>query len=113
MRIINADELLNRLNKVIYIGNRYHMNVGELLTVREDIERMSTIETWIPITEEDKLPDLCKMVLVSTIGKYGSYVVTTGFRSNDSISGWVTINVHPDNKVIAWMPLPKPYKEKE
>ena len=66
------------------------------------IEALSADTEWIPCSE--RLPEKNKEVLISCdwgvdIGEYGD----DGWRSE-----W--INHYDDDAVLAWMPLPKPYK---
>ena len=56
------------------------------------------MDKWIPVNK--KLPD-----------KNGDYLVTTRGNYNDIIDiAYYNGIWHKANKVIAWMPLPEPYK---
>ena len=55
---------------------------------------------WIPVTE--RLPEKGGLYFVTKENDYGSCVATEWFYQNNWSTGW---------KVLAWMPLPKPYKE--
>ena len=66
-------------------------------------DALSAEAEWIPCSE--RLPEKNKEVLISCdwgvdIGEYGD----DGWRSE-----W--INHYDDDAVLAWMPLPKPYRE--
>ena len=58
---------------------------------------------WIPVSE--RLPDKGGLYFVTKENDYGKYVSTEWFYQDNTWStGW---------KVIAWMPMPKPYEEGE
>lgn len=61
---------------------------------------------WIPVSE--KLPGTSKRVLVCD--RYGNMEVADYNVLNDHFTGWISKCIL-DSAVIAWMPLPKPYKE--
>lgn len=73
------------------------------------IKQQPTIPQWIPVSE--RLPNSKKMVLVSLKTGLGEWVET------DFIDPFGTIyepwSRHWSCDVIAWMPLPEPYKEGE
>lgn len=60
---------------------------------------------WIPVTE--RLPKKCNTTYLATVD-YGEHGMAVGqrFFFDDNI-GW------NDKSVVAWMPLPEPYKESE
>ena len=99
MRLIDADELKKQFP----------------VTVWATIDRMPTIEPephWIPVTE--RLPEVGTYVLVSK--KAFPPNVCMAHRSRDPRSGkeaWndMLFGELDDNKVLAWMPLPEPWKE--
>lgn len=56
---------------------------------------------WIPVTE--RLPEKGGLYFVTKENEYGRYVATEWFYQDKTWStGW---------KVVAWMPMPKPYME--
>ena len=63
---------------------------------------LDALPHWIPVTE--RLPEKCNTTYLATIdyGKYGRAVGQRFFFSD--IIGW------NDKDVLAWMPLPEPYK---
>lgn len=63
---------------------------------------------WIPTTE--RLPDVGVYVLVCTKQKSGQIIERIGVYSGTSY-GWSTGGATRD--AVAWMPLPKVYKEDE
>lgn len=77
--------------------------------LQEAIEQDEKENGWIPVSE--RLPEKCEDVLTSVkftgcLGRYGTFkkighIDYYGKWSGDCIGG----------EVIAWMPLPEPYKE--
>ena len=79
------------------------------------IESQPKVDGWIPVSEE--LPEEYKYVLVTVNEKHNKTipdsVVMIGCYTYEQ--GWI-LNGYidlVDLNVIAWMPLPKPYKEGE
>ncbi|SCH68049.1 Protein of uncharacterised function (DUF551) [uncultured Ruminococcus sp.] len=76
-----------------------------------DLEQDEKENGWIPVSE--RLPEKCEDVLTSVkftgcLGRYGTFkkighIDYYGKWSGDCIGG----------EVIAWIPLPEPYKEDE
>ena len=62
-------------------------------------------EKWIPVSE--RLPEKNVWVLVTVVQGSGWYVETMRI---DKYKGMFTDNIDYYDSVIAWMPLPKPYK---
>ena len=62
------------------------------------------IPTWIPCSE--KLPKVGEAVLITIKHRKGDYIALSSLFSNGLWSGF-TAKV----KVIAWQPLPMPYRE--
>ena len=82
-----------------------------LTEVRERIQSLSTAQQWIPCSEG--LPKARRSVILSTKDWSGEgcywettehHVIWKGYRWNATY--W-------DDEVIAWMPLPEPYKGEE
>ena len=100
MRLIDADRFLKWL---IFKGCIDKVLCKE---IAEAIEKCKVIpDKWIPVSE--RLPN-----------KYGYYLVTKKKIRNYGLEDVVEIAQYTigcqwkrcDSKVIAWMPLPKPYK---
>ena len=79
---------------------------GKFYARREDIRALPTIEPeqhWIPCSE--RLPDKTGRYLV-TCSKIGAWETDWNIFFAETKLGWLY-----ENRVIAWMPLPEPYKE--
>lgn len=132
MRLIDADEIVYRRKD--YGGyddvSDEQRKVGIVYALKEDIEKMPTINTnsyqkWIPCSE--RLPEPNQTNKANTVWKY--YLIqdeygdmhTASYRTkyydNSQPDCWVYCNsisvVH--DKVVAWMELPElyPYVEEE
>lgn len=91
------------------------MNVKELAERVAELEVMANRYKWVPITEKE--PDQAEHVLVTLKWKDDDYEVceldygvTKYCMNNDSdedVVRWCKLMVE---HVIAWMPLPEPYK---
>lgn len=78
--------------------------------VRKVLSERSHGERWIPVSE--RLPDIAKKCIVQLTDGH----ITIG--SYHSINRWTFQETsvryaYPKESVIAWMPLPEPYKEAE
>ena len=118
MRLIDADALLDDVRK--------HTSSYVEDFVKELVDKQPTAQPrWIPVTE--RLPDkggpyLCTVqgyvgkttylrIAVFQTDIYVEYDIEEhkpGFIDHDSECGFYEVT-----KVLAWMPLPKPYKEGE
>ena len=113
MRLIDADALKK---DVLDLPNCYNgfSDTYDKACIIGLIDEQPTIEErkWIPCSE--RLPEARRSVLISTNHKCGnwtgegcywetteSHVIWKGYRWNATY--W-------DDEVIAWMPLPEPYK---
>ena len=62
---------------------------------------------WIPVKSEDDYPETCEEVFVTyNDGKVGTNSVFVGYAKGDCIKAW-----NRGGNVIAWRPMPEPYKE--
>lgn len=108
MRLIDADALMEAINqtcslKVVSLGNMVDI-IGKQPTV-DDVPR------WIPCEEmmPEKEKPYHRRDFFLTTNAYGAVNVTTYEFENDfQKRGWQS-----DICIIAWMPLPEPYKRGE
>ena len=107
--MIDEKRLIEKLNKnSIFktITNAYGKNIYEI------IDELPKVGEWISV--KDRLPKLLERVLV--YAKYTGQKSKNNFINNDVIAtNWRDkhgdfVNMGIDYEVIAWMPLPEPYK---
>ena len=105
------------INLTADIGKMEHQDLWHyeqaLEEIRDMIEAMPLEQPeWIPCSE--RLPDTDDHVLVTTINKRGDRrVVRAYYYRSDDYPGGGAWAAGMNNNVIAWMPLPEPYREGE
>lgn len=130
---MDKDKAIELLNKALGCVQTDHRNCGEckkcenyatkedgIEAIRVAIATLEKAETncpeipdsWIPVTE--RLPEIGELVLVCYMYGDGYKDQTMDFRAEDG-NWWLDIAFDdPDPaeccKVIAWMPLPEPWK---
>lgn len=70
----------------------------------KDFEKL--LPQWIPVTE--RLPEESGLYIVTNVGRWAEPVGTRYFNVREDGGFW---SGHPGDKVLAWMPLPEPYRE--
>lgn len=80
---------------------RQNISVGKIIDLLKNAEKVGE---WIPVSE--RLPDTNVNVLVTYKDDDNNFVVDTDYR-NKTINNWLYFG----NDVIAWQPLPEPYRE--
>lgn len=100
------DVLIERISNLNAEGEKSIQTARELIRFKRFVDGLTPYAdrptVWIPVSE--RLPGKNKEVLISCewgvdIGQYDA----DGWRSE-----W--INHYDDDSVLAWMPLPEPYK---
>lgn len=105
MRLIDEDKLLKDLD-VLFIKNSDKINLSLESSIYDTVVHAPTEMAWIPCNE--RLPDPDVLVLVTCQPKKGpanvnrAYYADGYWHGSGSMSG-----------VVAWMPLPEPYREEE
>ena len=114
MRLVDADKLIRQLIETEGDPGDVHKYCYPCKEILELIGKQPTIEPrprWIPVSE--RLPTARQSVILSTKDWTGEgcywettehHVIWKGYRWNATY--W-------DDEVIAWCPLPEPYKEEE
>ena len=116
-RLIDANKI--RYERMLYArGNGMYENVT--VAYKDEIDDMPTIEPqqWIPCSE--RLPEEGERVLATHLGGVNPnrQVIEHIYQCGEFTCGWdMDMNVGSSTfgqrymgKVIAWMPLPKPYR---
>ena len=115
MRLIDADALLTERKKSKY----YHLPNGDIAIPIIDVEHAPTVQSeqrWISCSE--RMPENDNEVLITVWDAEDDYVeVYKGFYQGHEwwtqwCHGCSKIKDEPcgENIVIAWMPLPEPYR---
>lgn len=106
MKLIDRDELLRNIEADIDISVTGVRNMEAvkccLQNILDDVKESPVVMEWIPVTE--RLPKNPAQVLVT----YSWGEVTVGEYWNNG-EGWGI----DGEEVLAWMPLPEPYKKGE
>lgn len=111
MKLIDADALKERLKEYCIDGDEQAMLWYDLMGIDETIDDAPTIDAvpqWIPCKE--RLPELDEICLVTE--KDGS-IRHCYFDSVDPVLFATFEEGMYVRNVIAWMPLPEPYKEEQ
>lgn len=107
MRMINADAL----DCLAWQDGEHGTTFDDgVLWVLEKIGELPAIqpERWIPCSE--RLPEESGLYIVTNVGRWVEPVGTRYYNIRADGGFW---SGHPGDKVLAWMPLPEPYKEAE
>lgn len=70
------------------------------------IDKAPSAQQWTPVTEGLPIEFLDRRILVSTVSPTGRKSVDVGLWEGGK---WTTYFPIGDDRVTAWMPLPKPY----
>lgn len=75
--------------------------------IRTALEDAKLEQRWIPCSE--RLPEPDQICIVTDDERLGAYEYGFHSENHDEIDGWTFLG----RKIIAWMPLPEPYKGEE
>lgn len=110
------DEMITYFNQQVDqmdIDRKYKIQLLGMITAigYQNIKQERTGQ-WIPCGE--RLPDTDDHVLCTTITRKGVRNIVRGYYfHDDSYPGGGQWSAGMNSNVIAWMPLPEPYKEKK
>lgn len=82
-----------------------HTPVSRIGGYLDGYER-GTETRWIPCSE--RMPEESGLYIVTNIGRWVEPVGTRYYNIRAAGGFW---SGHPGDRVVAWMPLPEPYKE--
>ena len=106
MRLIDADALVNKL---IEIGNRNGEHEFITQTLLWHLDRAPTASKWIPVTEEP-IPD-GEYLVTWTSEIQEEPILSIVCRYSEVWDCWeLQLLGHHDINILAYMPLPEPYK---
>jgi len=116
MRLVDANKMVEDLQD-FYHGGYSEAQIAPYQVDRW-IEQQPTVMRWIPV--EESMPERGKYVLVSCVDDHAGverYVWVAVWDYDDyADSGWSWRFPECDDPcvdIVAWMPLPEIYKEKE
>ena len=105
-----AEQEPTTLQQIIEKHNMVNLAYDEMSDFERDILKYAEQEPkWIPVSE--RLPEENKQVLIQYRTRYRDDVNLFDVTSRADYNYWQGIGREID--VIAWMPLPKPYKPQE
>lgn len=120
MKIIDGDALLETIRNNCYtLNTRDSAIVGYgmfLEGIQQAIVEQPTVNQWIPVSE--RLPRPEQVLVTYKWCNYDDIGVGVGIYSK-SADAWYGVHnslegqLFKNFEVIAWMPLPKPFKESE
>lgn len=100
--LISRQAAIEALVKRAHLSWEYLKIINPILDVFEELPSAQTEPQWIPCSE--RLPE--EIGTYMTTLNYGTFGLAVGQRFyHGGVLGW------EDDCVIAWMPLPEPYKE--
>ena len=111
MRLIDADALIHELNNSHYPGAPY-IDAGISIAIGKVLDALTIRPEpqWIPCSE--RLPEDEQFILVTY--KTTDRIHVCQYHEDGSRNQWYSLNdmcrAH-NNVVLAWMPLPEPYRE--
>lgn len=88
-------------------GREWHPHVDFMV---EAIQDLPSAQRWIPVTE--RLPEEGKQVLVCDDGGF-IYTAEGETRSDGEWQWYESVEYRPMEDVVAWMPLPEPWRGEE
>ena len=104
--ILQHENVLASANHVYKSG--YRDRQVEIIDI---INRQPKVGEWLPVSE--RLPDDGETYLITNAESFEQYHTYKGWYDGTKGIWHMTGNFERKMNVIAWMPLPEPYKEKQ
>lgn len=116
--MIDEKKLIERFKQLKGIDSLANMFISDVI---REIKKQPKVGEWIPCSE--RLPELHRVDMESE-GEYymisDSVIITDGEMvsiseyeiDDEDCRGWIAHDFEEIEDVIAWMPLPEPYKQK-
>lgn len=101
MRLIDADAMKADL---LTVDPQYETMIAWCITVLDAQPTIEPEPRWISCSE--RLPEESGLYIVTNVGRWVEPVGTRYYNIRADGGFW---SGHPSDKVLAWMPLPKPY----
>lgn len=119
MRLIDADVLKEMIptTDVDFFENCRNCSLLYKEQVLELIDMTPTIDQWIPCSERLPEPNRHDALNVDVYylaqTEFGDMIVASYNESHEGTKWWEQIYSYRifDDEIVAWMPLPEPYKE--
>lgn len=104
---MTRDEFMEMVyNELHSDGDNYRAN--RIIDAADEYAETEKESDWIPVSE--RLPEKNVEVLATT--EWGAVTISEMYSANDWFIHEGTTNAETDD-IVAWMPLPKPYKPQE
>lgn len=121
MRLIDADRLKEKVLKWLPsdpcgIDEKEHpIETDIVVSLMMEIEEAPTVNEWIPCSERLPEPDYVKKIIVTMKNRNKNFSTIANYKEvtirGEKIRRWEwNDRVNFPWEVIAWMPLPEPYK---
>ena len=101
--LVRKQTVLNMIDDVQF-GNITH----KLSQLHEAVRNLPSTQQWVPCA--DRMPSMGERVVVTAVHRKTEAVVIDILRYHGEKYGWENKDICT---VVAWMPLPAPYKEVE
>jgi len=102
--LISREETLTAFSDYVAGG----MSMDDFKALWDIVAKMSPANLWIPVSE--RLPEKSGRYLTTILNEYDNrlrYIMACDYFSDGR---WCPDDECANNNVIAWMPLPEPYK---
>ena len=98
------DELISRQAAIDALKYKWDGMVTSVFDVINSLSSAQPEQQWIPCSE--RLPDKNQICIVTDDKRDITYEYGFHLETYDEVNGWTYLG----HKIIAWMPLPEPWK---